>query len=79
MKKGIVALLFATTAILAISASILHADNIPVEVIKTITAESAENIKTEKVAKVTMQPGEINFRRKQKDEYIPGSCQQKKR
>ena len=48
MKKGIVALLFATTTILAISASILHADNIPVEVIKTITAESAENIKTEK-------------------------------
>ncbi|MDI9560228.1 MAG: hypothetical protein QM235_03450 [Pseudomonadota bacterium] len=63
MKKGIVALLFATTTILAISASILHADNIPVEVIKTITAESAENIKTEKVAKVTMQPGEINFQK----------------
>jgi hypothetical protein len=55
------ALLFA--AILLISAGVLCADNTPIEVIKAITAESAENIKSEKVVKVTMQPGEINFQK----------------
>jgi len=50
-------------AMLVMSAATLLADTIPIEDIKKITAESSENIKSEKVIKMLLQPGKVIFKR----------------